>query len=87
MLFRSAFFAYYAVKMNYESFKFKDMSQGVIAIPMWIPQIGYSLGLVILLIAFVDELIHVVRGNLPRYEKPAPQTAEEVVERAVQSGV
>ena len=70
-----------------ESFKFKDMSQGVIAIPMWIPQIGYSLGLVILLIAFVDELIHVVRGNLPGYEKPAPQTAEEVVERAVQSGV
>ena len=82
-----AFFAYYAVKMNYESFKFKDMSQGVIAIPMWIPQIGYSTGLVILLIAFVDELIHVVRGNLPRYEKPPPQTAEEVVERAGQSGV
>ena len=63
------------------------MSQGVIAIPMWIPQIGYAAGLVILLIAFVDEFIHVVRGNLPRYEKPKPQTAEEVVERAVQSGV
>jgi hypothetical protein len=28
-----------------------------------------------------------VRGNLPRYEKPKPKTAEEVVERAVQSGV
>jgi TRAP-type C4-dicarboxylate transport system permease small subunit len=82
-----AFFAYNAVKMNYESFKFKDMSQGVIAIPMWIPQIGYSTGLVILLIAFIDELIHVAMGHLPRYERPAPQTAEEVVERAVQSGV
>jgi TRAP-type C4-dicarboxylate transport system permease small subunit len=81
------FFAYYAVKMNTESYKFHDMSQGVIAIPMWIPQIGYSLGLIILLIAFVDELIHVVRGNLPRYEKPKPKTAEEVVERAIQSGV
>ena len=43
--------------------------------------------LIILLIAFVDEFIHVVRGNLPRYEKPKPTTAEEVVERAVQSGV
>ena len=49
------------------------MSQGVIAIPMWIPQIGYAAGLVILLIAFVDEFIHVVRGNLPRYEKPKPR--------------
>ena len=41
----------------------------------------------ILLIAFVDEFIHVARGNPPRYEKPKPTTAEEVVERAVQSGV
>ena len=81
------FFAYYAVKMNYESYMYHDMSQGVIAVPMWIPQIGYSLGIVILLIAFVDEFVHVVRGNLPRYEKPKPQTAEEVVERAIQSGV
>ncbi len=81
------FFAYSAVKMNYESWLFGDMSQGVVAIPMWIPQIGYSTGLVILLIAFVDELIHVLMGGAPRYERPKPQTAEEVVERAVQSGV
>src|SRR5712691_2533822 len=81
------FFACYAAKMNYESWKFHDMSQGVIAIPMWIPQLGYSVGLAILLIAFIDELIHVLMGNRPRYEKPKPQTAEEVIERAVQSGV
>jgi TRAP-type C4-dicarboxylate transport system permease small subunit len=50
-------------------------------------QLGYSGGLVILFIAFVDELVHVLRGYPPRYEKPKPQSAEEVVERAVQSGV
>jgi hypothetical protein len=54
---------------------------------MWIPQIGYFAGLFILLIAFIDEFIHVLRGNPPRYEKPKPKTAEEVVEQAVQSGV
>ena len=63
------------------------MSQGVIAIPMWIPQIGYAAGLIILLIAFIDEFIHVIGGNPPRYEQPMPKTAEEVVERAIQSGV
>jgi hypothetical protein len=52
-----------------------------------IPQLGYSGGLLILLVAFIDELIHVVRGNPPRYEKPKPKTAEEVVEQAIQSGV
>ena len=81
------FFAWHAVVMNWQSWKFNDMSQGVLVVPMWIPQLGYSGGLVILLIAFVDELIHVLRGNTPRYEKPKPQTAEEVVEQAIQSGV
>ena len=56
-------------------------------VPLWIPQLGYSSGLVILFISFVDELVHVLSGNTPRYEKPKPKTAEEVVERAIQSGV
>src|SRR5690349_13389076 len=81
------FFAFYACQLIRDSWRFHEMSQGVISIPMWIPQIGYAAGLIILLIAFVDEFIHVIRGNLPRYEKPKPTTAEEVVERAVQSGV
>jgi TRAP-type C4-dicarboxylate transport system permease small subunit len=81
------FFAWHAVRMNYDSWRFNDMAQGVLAVPLWIPQLGYSGGLVILLIAFVDELVHVLRGHAPRYEKPKPQTAEEVVEQAIQSGV
>jgi TRAP-type C4-dicarboxylate transport system permease small subunit len=85
--FFTGFFAYYAVKMTWDSFRFHDMAQGVVAVPLWIPQLGYSGGLVILLIAFVDELVHVLRGNTPRYEKPKPQTAEEVIEQAIQSAV
>jgi TRAP-type C4-dicarboxylate transport system permease small subunit len=81
------FFAFYACQLIRDSWRFHEMSQGVIVVPMWIPQIGYAAGLVILLIAFVDEFIHVVRGNLPRYEKPKPTTAEEVIEQAIQSGV
>ena len=81
------YFAYYAVVMNYQTYLFNEMAQGVLAVPLWIPQIGYSLGLVILFIAFVDELVHVISGNSPRYEKPKPQTAEEIVEQAIQSAV
>ena len=82
-----AFFAVYAIQLVRDSWRFHEMSQGVIAIPMWIPQIGYALGLVILLIAFVDEFVHVVQGGEPRYEKPPPASAEEVIERAIESGV
>ena len=81
------FFAWNAAAMTYDSWRFHDMAQGVLAVPLWIPQLGYSGGLVILFVAFADELIHVVSGGEPRYEKPKPQTAEEVVEQAIQSGV
>ena len=82
-----AFFAYYAVQLTYYSWAFNDMAQGVLAVPLWIPQLGYSGGLIILLIAFIDEFIHVISGNTPRYEKPKPKTAEEAVEQAIQSAV
>lgn len=81
------FFTYYAVLMTYDSYRFNDMAQGVLPIPLWIPQLGYSGGLVILTIAFLDELVYVLQGNDTRFEKPPPQTAEEAVERAVQSAV
>lgn len=81
------YFSWYAVVMTIDSWRFDDMSQGVVAIPLWIPQIGYSGGLVILLIGLVDELVHVLAGGEPRYEKPPPTSDEEVIERAMQSGV
>jgi TRAP-type C4-dicarboxylate transport system permease small subunit len=81
------FFAWHAVRLTIDSYRFDDMAQGVVAMPLWIPQIGYAGGLVILFIAFVDEFVHVLRGGDPRYEKPPATTAEEVVERAIQSGV
>jgi TRAP-type C4-dicarboxylate transport system permease small subunit len=82
-----AFFGWHAVQMTYDSWRFGDMAQGVLAVPLWIPQLGYSGGLVILLVAFIDEFFFVIAGNPPRYEKPKPQTAEEVIEQAIQSGV
>jgi TRAP-type C4-dicarboxylate transport system permease small subunit len=81
------FFAWHAAWMTYDSWRFNDMAQGVLAVPLWIPQLGYSGGLVILLIAFVDEFLHVIRGGGPRYEKPKPTSAEEAVEQAIQSAV
>jgi TRAP-type C4-dicarboxylate transport system permease small subunit len=75
------YFAWYAVAMTWDSYRFNDMAQGVLAIPLWIPQLGYCGGLVILAIALVDELIFVMQGNRPRYEKEPPATPDEFVER------
>ncbi|WP_201860794.1 TRAP transporter small permease [Microvirga soli] len=81
------FFAWYAVHMTYDSWRFNDMSQGAVAVPLWFPQLGYSIGLTILAIAFIDELVHVLKGRAPRYEKPPAETPEEIVNRAAESGL
>jgi TRAP-type C4-dicarboxylate transport system permease small subunit len=82
-----SYFTWFACKLVYDSYRLNDLANGVVAIPLWIPQLGFAGGLVILTIAFVDELIHVLGGNKPRYEKEPPKTAEEVIERAMASAV
>jgi TRAP-type C4-dicarboxylate transport system permease small subunit len=81
------YFAWFAARLTYDSYLFNDVAQGVLAVPLWIPQTGYALGLAVLFVAFVDELVRVASGHRPTYEKEPPKSAEEVVERAIQSGV
>jgi TRAP-type C4-dicarboxylate transport system permease small subunit len=81
------YFAWFAYRMTYFSWLISEPSQGVIVIPIWIPQSAMAVGLIILFIAFIDELIHVARGGAPHYEKPKPKTAEEAIEQAIQSAV
>jgi len=59
-------------KFVYESWKFKEVAQGLVKIPIWIPQLCFVLGVLIFLVAIVDELVLVLRN-----EKPAYQVAEE----------
>ncbi len=69
------FIGYMAVavtKFVYESWKFKEVAQGLLRIPIWIPQLCFVLGVLIFLVAVLDELLVVIRGG-----KPAYQLAEE----------
>lgn len=83
----TGYFAYQVVLMTYTSWLINDTSTGILVIPLWIPQTGFAAGLVILFIAVIDELVHVLLGNKPRYEKEPPKTAEELIERAASSAV
>ena len=81
------YFTWHAYNFAYYSWLTNEVATGVVALKMWIPQLGYVGGLAILLIAMIDELVHVLAGNRPRYEKEPPKTAEEAVERAAASAV
>ena len=58
----SALFAYYSVRLSWQSWDFHDVSTGNDATPLWIPQLSMALGAVVLCIAFVDELVLEWRG-------------------------
>ena len=80
------FFTWHAYEYVRFSRMSNDMSSGVVAVPLWIPQLAFLAGLTILTIAVLDELIHVLRGNPPTFEKAPPKTTEELIERVAEGG-
>jgi TRAP-type C4-dicarboxylate transport system permease small subunit len=56
----------------YESWQFNEVAQGLIKVPIWIPQTTFLVGIAIFFVAIVDELLAVLRN-----EKPAYQVADE----------
>jgi tripartite ATP-independent transporter DctM subunit len=61
----ACFFAWYAVRTNIGSAKWNDISQGLDATPLWIPQIVMSVGTVVLAIAMFDQFMRIL---LTRHE-------------------
>ncbi|MEK6244854.1 MAG: TRAP transporter small permease [Pseudomonadota bacterium] len=66
------YMAWAVTKFVYESWKFKEVAQGLVKIPIWIPQLCFVFGVLIFFIAIVDELVTVIKR-----QKPAYQLAEE----------
>jgi TRAP-type C4-dicarboxylate transport system permease small subunit len=56
----------------YESWQFNEVAQGLIRVPIWIPQMTFLVGIVIFFTAVLDEFILVLQNK-----KPAYQVAEE----------
>ncbi|HYN61375.1 MAG TPA: TRAP transporter small permease subunit [Rubrivivax sp.] len=59
----AALSAFYSCRLSWQSYQFHDISTGNDATPLWIPQLGMAVGTVILLIAFIDELVLELRGQ------------------------
>jgi len=61
------YLAFWATRFAWESREFNDMSSGLLAIPMWIPQTTFVAGAWLFFIAVLDEMLIVARGNRPTY--------------------
>lgn len=59
----SGLFAFYAVRLAWQSHQFHDISTSADATPLWIPQILMVVGTLVLFIAFIDEWVLEWRGQ------------------------
>lgn len=59
----SGFLAFYASRLVWQSWEIEDISVGIDATPLWIPQIFMALGTLIFFIAFCDELVMELLGK------------------------
>jgi TRAP-type C4-dicarboxylate transport system permease small subunit len=59
----AALSAFYSARLVWQSRQFNDISTGNDATPLWIPQLAMAIGTLILLIAFIDELVLEWRGR------------------------
>ncbi|MBA1147356.1 TRAP transporter small permease [Ectothiorhodospiraceae bacterium WFHF3C12] len=65
----ACFAAYWTVDLVVGSYRFGDVSPGLLVIPLWMPQSAMALGLVVFAICLLDILIELLRGRTPVYRR------------------
>ena len=60
----SGYLAGYVAIFVYESWRFNELSQGLVPVPLWIPQLPMVLGSTLLTVAFLERLDCVLRGQI-----------------------
>ena len=68
----SAWFAWSTGAMAYDSWLFVEYTIGQVPLPKWIPIAGMTLGVALVAIAFLEDLLDVLRGRTPSYKRPSP---------------
>lgn len=59
----TAYFAWACVDFVWDSYRFGEVNHGMLATPLWMPRLAMPVGLLVLAIAFLDEIARVLRGG------------------------
>ncbi len=69
-----AWATYWIFWFVFDSWRFNELSQGLVPVPLWIPQSALLVGLAVLLVALVEDFVRAALGSTPSYlaMKPSP---------------
>jgi TRAP-type C4-dicarboxylate transport system permease small subunit len=62
--------------MAWDAYNFGDKSDGLLSIPLWIPQAMMLFGIGLFSLSLIEELIKVLRGLKPIYQQRAEAMRE-----------
>ncbi len=62
------YMAWAVVRFVYDSWRFNELAQGLIKLPIWIPQLCFAVGVLIFLVAVLDDLFTVIADRKPSYQ-------------------
>ena len=54
---------WYVGEYVYESYIYHDVSQGIVAVPLWIPQCAMLVGVLLMTVALIEHLITLITGG------------------------
>ncbi len=74
-------FAYASLDTMLDSWTFEEVAQGMLAVPIWMPQLALVVGTVLFAIALLDDLVVALSGGVPSYRRAVQAGA---VERAAE---
>lgn len=69
----TGFAAWHSAWLAWDSYDYGDLSIGMVPVPLWIPQLVMTLGLVWLLIALLDALVSLATGRILQLTNDAPE--------------
>jgi TRAP-type C4-dicarboxylate transport system permease small subunit len=68
--------AWHMTAYTYESFGFHDLSPGMLAVPLWIPQSAIAFGLFVMLLSILEQMTLVLSGRAADYETNTDSAVE-----------
>lgn len=69
----SGYLAWFSIRLCWQSWQIGDVSTGLIAFPLWIPQVGMAAGAAIFFLAVVEQLVVVLGGGALMAEPSAEE--------------
>lgn len=73
-------FAWASVDLVSDSIEFEEVAQGMLAVPLWIPQTFMAAGAVVFAVALLDDLAVLLSGGLPSYHRGGEGALEKAAE-------